>query len=76
MKSAAQREVWRVVAPSSGSSWQIMLHIDFYTFLEPLLNCKWCSSSGIVVTHTLKKMLFLDLGLAVTEINTKNQKIK
>ena len=38
-KSAAQREARRVVGPSSGSSWQIMLHIYLYTFLEPLLNC-------------------------------------
>ena len=38
----------RVAGPSSGSSWQIMLHIYFY----------------------------LELGLAVTEINPKKQEIK
>ena len=38
-----------------------------FTFLKPLLNCQWCSNSGVVVTHTL----FFDLGVAVTEINTK-----
>ena len=38
-KSAAQKEARRVVDPSSGSSWQIMLHRYLYTFLEPLSNC-------------------------------------
>ena len=36
-KSAAQRDVRRVVGPSSCSSWQIILHIYLCTFLEPLL---------------------------------------
>ena len=40
-----------------------------FTFLKPLLNCQWCSNSGVVVTHTL----FFDLGVAVTEINTKKK---
>ena len=40
-----------------------------FTFLKPLLNCEWCSNSGVVVTHTLERILFFDLG--VTEINTK-----
>jgi len=30
--------VRRVTGPSSGSSWQIMLYINLYTCLEPLLN--------------------------------------
>ena len=34
-------------------------------------NCQWCSNSGVVVTHTLERILFFDLGVAVTEINTK-----
>ena len=42
-----------------------------FTFLKPLLNCQWCSNSGVVVTHTLERILFFDLGVAVTEINTK-----
>ena len=42
-----------------------------YTFLEPLLNCQCCSSCGVVVTHTLERILFFALGLAVTEINIK-----
>ena len=41
-----------------------------FTFLKPLLNCQWCSNSGVVVTHTLER-IFFDLGVAVTEINTK-----
>ena len=41
-KSAAQRQVQRVVGPSSGSTWQIMSPIYLYTFLEPLLNCQCC----------------------------------
>ena len=40
-----------------------------FTFLKPLLNCQWCSNSGVVVTHTL----FFDLGVAVTEINTNKK---
>ena len=32
-----------------------------------------CSSSGVVVTHTLERILFFGLGLAV---NTKNKEIK
>ena len=61
-----------VVGPSSGSSWQIMLHIYLYTCLEPpLQNCQYCSSSGVVVTRALERILSLDLGLAVTEINIK-----
>ena len=63
--------VQRVVGSSSGSSWQIMLHIYLYTCLVPLLNCQCGSSSGIVATRTLERILFLDLGLAVTEINIK-----
>ena len=62
--------VRRVAGPLSSPSWQIMLHIYLYTCLEPLLNCQCCSSSGVVVTIHLRKH-FLDLGLAVTEINTK-----
>ena len=41
--------------------------------LEPLLNCQCCSSSG-VTCHSgvhLKRILSIELGLAVTEINTK-----
>ena len=65
-KLAAQREVgWPFVRANN-----IMFHI-YYTFLEPLLNCQWCSNSGVVVTHTLERILFFDLGVAVTEINTK-----
>ena len=71
-KSAAQREVWRVVSPSSGSSWQIMLHIYLYACLEPLLNCQCCLKFwGCGYSYTLERILFLGLGLAVTEINTK-----
>ena len=53
-----------------------------YTCLEPLLNCQCCSSSGVTSCHSgvhLKRILFFELGLAVTEINTKkyrNKKIK
>ena len=47
--------VRKVAGTSSGSSWQIMLHINLYTCLEPLLNCPCCSSSGVVVTCTLEK---------------------
>ena len=50
---------------------KIMLHIYLYLCLEPLINCQCCSSSGVVVTRTLEKTLFLVLVLAVTEINTK-----
>ena len=39
-----------------------------YTCLEPLLNYQCCSSSGVVVTRTLERILLV---LAVTEINTK-----
>ena len=31
---------------------------------------------GYSYTHTLEKMFFLDLGLAVTEINSKNYRNK
>ena len=48
-----------------------VLHIYLYSCLEPLTNCQCCSSSGVVVTRTLEKTLFLVFGLAVTEINTK-----
>ena len=43
---------------------------NIYTCLEPLLNCHDCavSSSGVVATHTLER---IDLGLAVTEVNSK-----
>ena len=52
-----------------------MLHIYLYACLERLLNCQCCSSShGVVVTRTLERILFLDLGLAVTEINMKKVK--
>ena len=44
-----------------------------FTFLKPLLNCQWCSNSGVVVTHTLERILFFDLSVAVTEINTKKK---
>ena len=40
---------------SSGSSWQIMLHVYLYTCLEPLLNCQCCSSFEVVVTVHLRK---------------------
>ena len=58
--------VRRVAGPSSGSSWQIMLHVYLYTCLEPLLNCQCCSSSGVTVAYT---RILLELGL--TEIDTK-----
>ena len=51
-----------------------LLHIYLYICLEPLLNCQCCSSSEVVVTHTLEGILFLYLGLAVTEINTKKSR--
>ena len=49
-----------------------MFHI---TFLEPCtiklsMLFKFCMH-GVVVTHTLETILFLDLGLPVTEVNTK-----
>ena len=56
--------VWRVAGPSSGSSWQIMLHIyawkHYYTVnVVQVLGSQWRTlSEGI---------LFLELGLAVTE---------
>ena len=67
-----------MVGPSSGSSWQCNTIV--YTCLGPLVQHA-VSSSGVVVTYTLERLLFLDfkLGLAVTEINTKEvqkQKIK
>ena len=37
VKENQERDVRRVVGPSSGSSWQIMVHIYLYTFLELLL---------------------------------------
>ena len=48
-----------------------LCYIYLYTYLEPLLNCQCYSSYGVVVTRTLERILFLDLGLAVTEVNTK-----
>jgi len=39
----------RVAGPSSGSRWQIILHIYLYTCLEALLNCQCCSSFGVTV---------------------------
>ena len=39
------------------SSCQIVFHIYLYTFLKPLLNCQCCSSSGVMVTRTLERIL-------------------
>jgi len=36
-KSAAQREVRRVVGSSTGSNWQILLHMDLYTVHRVLI---------------------------------------
>ena len=50
-----------------------------YTFiymLGTLLNCQCCSSSGVTAAYTLERILFLDIGLAVTEINSKKQPLK
>ena len=51
-----------------------LLYIYLYTCLEPLiLNCQWCSTSGVTCHSSvhLERILFFELGLAVTEINTK-----
>jgi len=61
-----------VVGPSSGSSWQIVFtHLFTHAWNHHYKTVNAVSSSGVVVTHTLEKALLLDLGLAVTEINTK-----
>ena len=66
-KLAAQRDVQRVVGSSSGSSWQIMLHIYLYTFLEPLLKLSMLFQVlGLWLLINLKEYS-LSLGLAVTE---------
>ena len=59
-----------MVSPSSGSGWQIMLHIYLYMLETATKLSHDCavSSSGVVATHTLER---IDLGLAVTEVNTK-----
>ena len=60
MKEISCTKGGRLAIHQVNSSWQIMFHIY-------VLDCHWCSNSGVVVTHTL----FFDLGVAVTEINTK-----
>ena len=57
-----------VLGPSSGTSWQIMLHIYLY-ILET--TTKLLMLFQILRLHLtgLEKILFLDLGLAVTDIN-------
>ena len=62
-KPAAQREVERVVGPSSVANY--VTHLFIYI----LGTTNAVSSSGVVVTRTLERILFLDLGLPVTEIN-------
>ena len=55
---------------TSGSSWQIMFHIYVLetTIKLSMVFKFWGCVTG---THTLERILFLDLGVAVTEINTK-----
>ena len=60
----------------AGSVTQLFIHAWDHCY-----TVKAVSSSGVVVTYTLERILFLDfmLGLAVTEINIKkyrNKKIK
>ena len=63
----------------SGTLYQVLADKLGYTFnyacLEPVLNCHYCavSSSGVVATCTLER---IDLGLAVTEVNYRNKKVK
>ena len=57
--------------PSSGSSWKnFFTHIYLYTTtkLSMLFQVLWLW----LPTCTLERILFLDFGLAVTEINIKN----
>ena len=46
------------------------IYLDAWNHCQTV-NAVQCSSSRVVVTHTLERILFLDLGLAVTEINMK-----
>ena len=59
-----------MIGPSSSSGWQIMLHICLYMLGTATKLSHDCavSSSRVVATHTLER---IDLGLAVTEVNTK-----
>ena len=63
----------RVAGPSSGSSWQLYVTCYNYLFIHAwnhYYTVIAVSSSGVVVTCTPERILFLDfkLGLAVTEI--------
>ena len=59
-----------VVGSSSGSSWQTMLYI-YLLGTTIKLSMLFQVLHGVVVAGTLERILFFDLGLAVTEINTK-----
>ena len=62
----------------------VLTCILFYTFIYIYMYMlgttvklsKLFSGSGVVLTRTLKRIFFLDLGLAVTEINTKKYRNK
>ena len=60
-----------MVGPSSGSSWQIVLTLIIHAWNHHYKTVNAVSSSGVVVTHTLERALLLNLGIPVTEINTK-----
>ena len=64
--------VWRVAgpSPSSGSIAGKLCYTFIYMLGTTILNFQCCSSAGVVVTRKLEKTFFLDLHLAVTEINT------
>ena len=43
------------------------LCFTFIYILGTTIICQWCSNSGVVVTHTLERIFFFDLGVAITE---------
>ena len=59
-----------MVGPSSGSSWKnFVTHIYLYTTTK--LSMLFQVLGLWLPTCTLERILFLDFGLAVTEVNTK-----
>ena len=65
-KSASRYGEWLALHQVLAGS--CMLQLSIYTCLEPLLPINAVSSSGVVVTCTLERIL---LALAVAEINIK-----